>query len=205
MKTKKILMFLSVCINIMLICVLCINDFAKTNAEQHLQGYELEHYRLQNDIVYNQLFYGEWEIVDCILPTSGILPRKYSKFDENEGFVGWNLDYINSIIGERIIFTEDYSEYSGENHEYVYGPETYSHALFSDEQQIGWYSAKELGLKGDYYSTIYFLLPGNSEVAILENPVNEIMITDLYLLYLKNNNTIYASNGAVMYRLERIE
>ena len=205
MKIRKILVFLSVCMNVMLICVLSINDLAKSNTEQHLQGNELEHYRLQNDIEYNQLFYGKWEIVDSILPTSGILPRKYSKYDENEGFIGWNLDYINSIIGESIIFTADYSEFLGGKYEYVYGPETYSHALFSGEQQIGWYCAKELELTGNYYSTVYIVLTEKSEIAILENPVNEVSITDLYLLFLKDNEIIYASNGVVMYRLERVE
>ena len=193
---------MSVGVNIIFVCILLFNY--QSIAKQSLQNRVQMEYSLHNDITNKQLFYGKWRIVDSIIPSSGILPRSYSRFDENGGFVGWNTDYINSIIGEEIIFNEDYAEYAEEKHEYVYKPETYTHALLTDEQQIARYSVEELGLSSKYFSIVYFLLPDNCQVAGYENHVDKVTIADIYLLLLKDNETIYASNGVIMYQLERM-
>ena len=205
MKTKvikNILICLSVFTNVVLVCTLFL--ILSSNANGTTKQNEQMEYRLQNGIVYDQLFYGKWKITDCILPNSG-LPRSYYTYDENGALTGGNYEMINAIIGEEIVFDTNYAEYSGNKHKYVYGPETYTHALLSAEQKIGWYSASELDLTGNTYSYVYFLLPGHYQVIGFEKHVNEMRIDDLYLLVLKDNETIYASSGVVMYRLERVE
>jgi len=164
-----------------------------------------EEYPLRSTTAYLQLFFGKWEITNYLIPSSGQLPRSYSKFDENGSYAGWDLNRINRIIGEEIFFEEDYAEYLGTKHFYAYKPETFSRALLCDEQSIGWYTAKELGIEGNYYSVIYFLLPENCWITGFENIVREVRIDDLFLLYLKDNETIYASDGNIMYQLERVE
>ena len=199
---KNLLICLSVLINVVLVCTVLFSSSSKAN--QHSARKDQERYRLQNDIVYDQLFYGKWRITEYILPKAG-LPRSYSSFDKNGAFIGGNEEMINAIIGEEIIFETDCAEFSGIKHEYAYEPETYTHALLSDEQSIWRYSAKELELTGNTYSIVYFLLPGNYQVAGFENHTKVQRINDLYILVLKDNNTIYASNGAIMYLLERVE
>ena len=201
---KRILICASVSINILLASFWLFNNF-NANATRAALGQtcnDQEEYRLQNNIAYNQLFYGKWKITKNV-PSDIALPSSYTRLNENGKFVGPEL---TSIIGEEIVFEEEYVEFLGEKHEYSYGPETYSHALLSDNQEIGgYYYAKTLGFTGNYYSIVYFLLPGNYQVAGHEVLKNEIQINDLSFLYLKDDNTIYASNGVVMYRLERIK
>ena len=194
---------LSACINILFAFILVVSSPLYTKND--LQCNEQEKYSLQCGIENDQLFYGKWRITGSLIPISGILPRSYSKFDENGAFIGWDIDYINSIIGEEILFEKDYVFYSGKKHGYSHEPEIHTYALQSCEHQIGWYTAKELGLTGDCYSIVYFLLPGNLQVIGFENYKNVVMIDDLYLLYLKDKETMYASNGVIMYQLERVE
>jgi len=202
---KKPLKWLSLGLVVLLAFFLIFNnksiDTDAMWAESGLQPDEQKKYSLQNSIEYNQLFYGKWRL-SAYIPSDFSLPSSYTRLDENREIIGPNL---NSIIGKEIIFTEDYAEFSGAKHKYSYGPVTYTHALLSSEQELGYHYAKTLGLTGNYYSIIYFLLPGSYQVADFDNYVNEVRIDDLYLLYLKDINTMYASNGVVMYQLERVD
>lgn len=166
----------------------------KTNGEK------AEKYELKNAIKYNQIFYGKWEITDYVSADIP-LPSAYSGFDENGKFRGPD---VTSVIGKEIIFGENYAEYSGKKYQFVYGPETYTHALQSDEDQIGYNYARSLGITGNYYSIVYFLLPNNYQVAKNDNYESEMRIDDLCFLYIKDNKTIYASNGIITYMLKRL-
>ena len=181
------------------------NEQDVVTVEMDSQDQEEEEFPLLSTTSYYQLYYGKWVIVDFHIPNSGILPRSYNKYDENGSFIGWDIDRINGIIGEEIVFDEDYAEFSGERHYYVCKPVTFSRALLSDEEPIGRYTAGELGITGNYYSVVYFLLPGHYWIAGFENHVSEVRIDDLFQLFLKDNNTIYACEGSVMYRLERVD
>ena len=98
---KNIPICLSVFTNVVLVCTLVVVplSYAKRTSQQK----EQKDYRLQNDIEYNQLFYGRWIIKNCILPNSG-LPRSYSAFDENGALTGGNEEFMDAIIGEEIVF-----------------------------------------------------------------------------------------------------
>jgi len=202
---KNPLKWLPLGLVVLLACVLIFNNKSVYTdaivAESGLQPDEQKKYSLQNSIEYNQLFYGKWRL-SAYVPSDFSLPSSYTRLDETGEIIGPNL---NNIIGKEIIFTEDHAEFSGTKHKYSYGPVTYTHALLSGEQELGYHYAKTLGLTGNYYSIIFFLLPDNYQVAGFDNHVNEVRIDDLYLLYLKDINTMYASNGVVMYQLERID
>ncbi|MDW2798268.1 hypothetical protein RZO55_11860 [Clostridium boliviensis] len=162
---------------------------------------KIDAYELRNAISYNQLFYGKWKIVDYI-PADLSLPTTYSGFDEDGNFKGPD---VTNVIGEEITFEENYAEFSGNKHQFVYGPETYTHALQSDQEQIGYNYAKSLGIKGEYYSIVYFLLPDNYQVDQSTKYIHQIRIDDLCYLYIKDNETIYASNGIITYLLKRLD
>ncbi|WP_143320583.1 hypothetical protein [Clostridium sp. HBUAS56010] len=161
---------------------------------------KVDEYELGNTITYDQLFYGKWKIVDSV-PVDFSLPSSYSGFDEKGNLRGPD---ITSIIGEEIDFEVDYTEYNGNRYQYAYGPETYTHALQSEDEQIGYNYASSLGITGDYYSIVYFLLPNNYQVLREQEYIHKIRIDDLCFLYIKNNETIYASNGRITYLLKRL-
>ena len=161
----------------------------------------------------NQFFYGTWKVAELISPDFS-LPSSYSGLNKDSTSRGPEL---SSIIGMEITFSvsrisnsEDktkldinyYIEYSGEKHELVYGPKTYSYSLLSENDRIGYYEAKTLGIEGNYYSTVFFLLPDNWMLTG-ETRKKEMRINDLCYLYLRDNNTIYASDGSVFYLLKR--
>lgn len=160
-----------------------------------------EKYKLGNVIEYNQMFYGTWKIVECI-PADIPLPSSYYSIDEDGNFVG--MDYT-TIIGLEITFGEDFVKYSGEKYDLQYGSQTYTHALFSEMDIIGSNYAKSLDITGNYFSIVYFVLPDNYRVTgpVINRP-KEMRIGDLCFLYLKDNNTIYASDGNLTYLLERL-
>ena len=148
----------------------------------------------------DQLFFGKWEVAEWIPPET-LFPSSIYGLDGQGKRRGPD---IFNIIGREITFAEDYAEFAGEKHFYFHKPETYTYAVFSDEQHISLNYAKTLGITGNYYSIIYFLLPGNYLVAGYEEYVHEIRLDDLCTLYLKDNNTMFASNGRMLYRLERM-
>ena len=164
--------------------------------------------------VYHQFFYGTWKIVKTVAPDFS-LPNSYSGFNEDGTPRGPDT---STIIGMEItfsaIFQNDnqdenridynfYVEFSGEKYELVYGPRTYSYSLLSENDQIGFYEAKTLDITGNYYSRVFFLLPDNWRLTGGARE-KEMRINDLCYLYLKNNDTIYASDGTILYLLERI-
>ncbi|WP_143320595.1 hypothetical protein [Clostridium sp. HBUAS56010] len=165
------------------------------SVDENVGGYELG-----STITYNQLFIGKWKIVDSVSSDLS-LPSSYSGFDKEGNFRGPD---ITSIIGEEIIFDVDKVEFSGNKYQYAYGPETYTHALRSEEEQIGYNYAGSLGITGEYYSIIYFLLPNNYQVKRNQKYVRKLRIDDLCFLYIKDNETIYASDGTITYLLKRL-
>ena len=162
---------------------------------------KLDAYELKNAISYNQLFYGIWKIVDYI-PADLSLPSTYSGLDEAGNLKGPD---VTKIIGKELSFEEDYAEYQGNKYQFAYGPVTYTHALQSEQEQIGYNFAKSLGITGEYYSIVYFLLPDNYQVDQSAKYIHEIRIDDLCYLYIKDNETIYASNGIITYLLKRLD
>lgn len=162
---------------------------------------KLDAYELKNAISYNQLFYGKWKIVDYI-PADLSLPSTYSGLDEAGNLKGPD---VTKIIGKELSFEEDYAEYQGNKYQFAYGPVTYTHALQSEQEQIGYNFAKSLGITGEYYSIVYFLLPDNYQVDQSAKYIHEIRIDDLCYLYIKDNETIYASNGIITYLLKRLD
>lgn len=225
-KNIKIILIFSLFLNFLLLISFCYiflpikNDYpyliqqqkknvisAEDIEEKELKQYEYsddkgtEEYRLRNTIEYNQMFYGKWRIVDCI-SSDMPLPSSYYAIDEDGDFIG--MDYT-TILGVEITFGEKFVEYLGERHDLVYGPQTYTHALISETDILGQNYAKSLDITGNYYSIVYFVLPDNYRVTgpILDRP-KEMKVSDLCFLYLKDNNTIYASDGNLTYLLERI-
>lgn len=81
---------------------------------------------------------------------------------------------------------------------------TYTHELSSSEDIIGYNYAKIFGLDGKYYSVVYFLLLNNYQVVGWEDYIHEMRIEDLCYLYLKDGDTMYASNGVIVYQLDKI-
>lgn len=162
---------------------------------------KVDAYELKNAISYNQLFYGKWKIVDYI-PADLSLPSTYSGLDEAGDLKGPD---VTKIIGKEIFFEENYAEYQGNKYQFAYGPVTYTHALQSEQEQIGYNYAKSLGITGEYYSIVHFLLPDNYQVDQSAKYVHEIRIDDLCYLYIKDNETIYASNGLITYLLKKLD
>lgn len=209
---KNIILLVSIILNLLFFAVginSYINNRIATNNDDlsienlklsKLQNKMCNDYELKNAISYNQLFYGKWRIVDYV-PSDLSLPTSYSGFDEEGNFKGPD---VTNIIGEEITFEENYAEFSGNKYQFAYGPETYTHALQSEQDQIGYNYAKSLGITGNYYSIVYFLLPNNYQVSKNAEYVHEIRIDDLCFLYIKDNETIYASNGIITYLLKRI-
>lgn len=204
----SIILFISVILNLLyFLNIFYIDKDVSYNTDQKEELFEpimsgsekVDEYELKNDISYNQLFYGKWKIVDYVSADIP-LPSSYSGFDEKGEFRGPD---VTTIIGEEIIFGEDYAEYSGKKYQFVYGPETYTHALQSEEDLIGYNYARSLGITGNYYSIVYFLLPDNYQVARNKKYMHELRIDDLCFLFIKDNETIYASNGIITYLLKR--
>jgi hypothetical protein len=166
--------------------------------------------RVKNSISYNQLFYGTWKVIEPI-PADAPLPSRYSGFDSEGNFRG--PDYT-PILGKQITFGESYVnegendyyvEWDGQRQYLVYGFRTYTHPLFSEEDFIGYHYAKTLGVTGNYHSIVYFILPNNFIAKHYEpDRPNEIHVSDLCFLYLKDDNTIYASDGGLLFLLERV-
>ena len=143
------------------------------------------------------LFYGTWKIVEQV-PAELAQPSYISGFNEDGTFRGPNTSVI---LGEEITFALDYVECSGEKHEYVCRPRTYSQPL-SKNAEISYNYAKTLGIVGNYYSIVEFLLPGHNRV--VDEP-REVKISDIRELYLKDKDTIYANAyHGITYKLERI-
>ena len=152
-------------------------------------------YELHTSIDNYQLFYGTWKIIE-IIPCDFDMPSRYYRSGPN----------YESVLGVVITFKESYVEYEGEKYELVYGFRTYTHKLSSNEDKIGYNYAKTLGITGNYYSIVYFVLPDNQrETEDYERDyAATFCISDLCFLYLKDNNTIYATDGGLMLQLERI-
>jgi hypothetical protein len=147
------------------------------------------------------MYCGKWKIIDLIGPDFA-LPSSYSGFLEDGTFRG--KDHT-TILGTEITFTEDYAEYLGERHYFVYGPITYSHPLFSEDDHVGYYYAKTLGLNGDYYSVVHFALPDSYLAKRPDsNKLHQYYVEDFTYLYLKDNDTMYAADDALLFLLERI-
>ncbi len=174
------------------------NNYIGLNTAKNLK---VDAYELKNAISYNQLFYGKWKIVDY-MPADLSLPSTYSGLDEAGNLKGPD---VTKIIGKEISFEENYAEYQGNKYQFAYGPVTYTHALQSEQEQIGYNYAKSLGITGEYYSIVHFLLPDNYQVNQDEKYIHEIRMDDLCYLYIKDNETIYASNGIITYLLKRLD
>ncbi|MCL2147685.1 MAG: hypothetical protein FWH52_07750 [Synergistaceae bacterium] len=169
-----------------------IAEISRANVEDE---YELRHY---NSARGRPLFYGTWKIVD-IVPVDILPPSSVSGISEDGTLRG---PALSTIVGMEIMFALDYAEYSGEKVEYLCKPRTYTYPLFEDTR-LGWSYANTLGINGDYYSEVFFLLPGFGGVGMIDG--QEVMrICDITTLYLKDKDTIYAHTYAIDYKLERV-
>lgn len=156
----------------------------------------------ENRLKENQMFYGTWEIVDMVAPDAA-LPSRYSGFDKNGDFRG--PDY-EEFLGENITFQKDFLEYKNTKYEYAYKPVTYSYPLPDPDNKIGYYNVDTLGLKGNYYSTVYYFLPNNYKVnSNFQEPDNKLYISDFYTLYIKDKDTMYMSQGVLDFLLQRVK
>lgn len=211
LKIKRILIILSISLNICFIYLtyqkrILVDEYTSgENNKEILESVKLDKstfdsYQAGTNYTYYQLFHGKWKIEKQI-GSDLALPSRYSGFNDDGSFRGPDTE---KIIGKELIFSEDYVEYLGKKHSYAYGPFTYTHALFSENDEIGYNYAKTLGITGEYYSIVYFLLPNNYQVNSNQNHINELRIDDIRLLYLKDNDTIYASDGVITYLLKRL-
>jgi len=160
-----------------------------------LQEYEKYNYNVQH-----QLFFGTWKVVRLV-PADIALPSSYSRTDESGKL---RLDTM-SIIGQTIEFRQDHVRFSGESHPYVAGPTTYTLALSSGDDTIGHYYAKTLGFNEGCFSTVLYVIPENY-LATTPSPQPHpvVHVFDFNQLYLLDNTTIYASNGDLVYELQRV-
>ena len=201
----KIIAVISLVINVILMCCLIRPVFDNVQLDSDTSR-DIGSYRedkaedqMYTSKVNRPLFYGTWKIVELI-PAEIPQPSSVSGFNEEGEFRGPD---VKAILGEEITFALNYAEYEGENYEYVCRPRTYSHPL-SEDTQIAYNYAKKLGITGNYYSEVYFLLPGYDKVRVLNEP-KVIKISDLRELYLKDEDTMYAhAYGGILYKLERV-
>ncbi|MCL2638148.1 MAG: DUF5991 domain-containing protein [Oscillospiraceae bacterium] len=158
-------------------------------------------YFKKSNITYNQLFYGTWRIAELIPPDLSV-PSGRTVLN-SDGELYWDF---TSILNIEVTFKDNYIKYEGEKHELMHEFETYSLPLFLENDTVnGYYYASSLGISGNYFSVVYFLHPYYQKTENLdENKLNQIYISDLCYLYLKDYNTIYASDSVLIYRLERI-
>lgn len=152
--------------------------------------------------IYNNnkpLFYGKWKIVEQV-SAEFAQPSYISGFYEDGTFRGPDT---STILGMEITFALDCVEYSGKKFEYACKPRTYSHSL-SEDTEINFNYAKTLGITGNYYSVVEFLLPGHDRISGEDEP-KKVKISDIRNLYLKDKDTIYANAYyGITYKLERI-
>jgi len=200
MNLKRIVFILSLVLNLILtyFFLLYINERKndESNTNHFFNVYLDEKGELQKSIVYDQLFYGTWKIV-AIVPPEEALPSRYGPV---------RMPDANTIIGTELTFNGNYIEHDGEKHELVYGYRTYSNPLNSESDRIFYNRSDTLGITGNYYSIVFFVHPNSDmtkEFFDRDRP-NQIFIDDLRYLLLKDNNTIYASNSVLTYRLERV-
>ena len=205
----KIVAGISIITNIILLCFLI--QISSERIEQNDNISQIKNIDLSMEDYYEQqiyfanetLFYGKWKIVEYVwaeLPQ----PSYISGFYQNEdGSITFRGPDTSTIIGMEITFDLDYVECSGEKYEYVCRPRTYSYPL-SEDTTIHFNYAKTLGITGNYYSVVKFLLPGHDK----PNEVGrsyKLGIGDIREVYLKDNNTMYADvYYGMTYRLERV-
>jgi len=215
MNIKNIILISSIIINLVLISFLIVSIKNQEADLNHVllpdENIELtfhccaditieEKHGIQNDIVYNQMFYGTWKIVNLVPPDFSI-PSSYTALNSE----GELIRDVNSVIGIEFTFNNNFIEHEGEKYELLYGFETYSHALHSDNDRIFYNKADTLNITGEYYSYVYFIHPNNTrnEEFVDHDRLNQILAEDLMFLILKDNNTIYISNGVLIYRMVR--
>ena len=149
------------------------------------------------------ILYGKWKIAELIWPELE-QPLFISGFRQNkDGSITLRGPDTSSILGMEITFAFDTVEYSGSVHEYISRPRTYSYPLTEDTVINSNYS-KTLGITGNYYSVVGFLLPGHDKPRVANEP-NEVRISDIRELYIKDKDTMYAdAYYGITYKLERI-
>ena len=167
----------------------------------HLSIDDLREFQIYN--LNKPIFYGKWKIAELIWPELA-QPSYLSGFRRNkDGSTTFRGPDTSSILGEEITFALDTVEYSGSVHEYISRPRTYSYPL-TENTVINYNYSKTLGITGNYYSVVKFLLPEHDKQRVANEP-NEVRISDIRELYIKDKDTMYAdAYFGITYRLERI-
>jgi len=209
---------ISMVINIVLACLLAqtlivdnsvdnivqsAKDIAQSTEDERISQLSLEDYYEQQTYTREApLFYGTWRIVE-VIPTEFAQPSFISGFYQNEeGEIIFRGPDTSTVIGMEITFALDYAEYAGEKHEYMSRPRTNSYPLLEDTRIISNY-AKILGITGDHYSVVHFLLPSHDRRG--GAGPREVKMSDMREVYLKDRDTMYADfYDGINYRLERV-
>ncbi len=152
-----------------------------------------------------QLFYGYWKIEEAIAPNYA-LPSRYSRFDDNGNYIG--LEYYK-LIGKYLTIEKDYIQCDGKKYYYAYKPNIVVYPLDTVNEQgnspFHLYNYKSLGLTGDTYPIVYFMLIDNFDIQKNKNfHGRDILVSDFEKIFIKDKNTMYISNGDLMFLMRRM-
>lgn len=151
-----------------------------------------------------QMFYGSWKIEDLVAPDYA-LPSRYSRFDDNGNYIG--LEYYK-LIGKYLTIEKDYIQCDEKKYYYAYKPNIVVYPLDTIQEQgnspFYLYNYKSLGLNSDTYSIVYFMLLDNLDIHYEFPTGRDILVSDLEEICIKDKDTMYISNGDLMFLMKRV-
>ena len=141
-----------------------------------------------------QTFYGGWKIIEMVPPTEDIFPSSYVKINYDGTVTEKNYD---RILNKLITITSAGIEYDGKLHPYSMSPKVY--VCENEKWFSNCYSPESLGLGDEYFTFVEFYLPDEIREDEYENA---LYLSDCWLLFIKDEHTMYLSDGVVFFLLE---
>lgn len=169
--------------------------FENLRSEHHLQQEE-EKAEISHFANMWQVFYGDWKITELISPTEDIFPSSYIKINKDDTLTEKNYD---RLLNKIITITSTGIKYDGKFHPYLQSPKVY--VCENNKWFSKYYSPENLGLDDEYFSFVEFTLLDEMRGDEYENA---LYISDCCLLFIKNNRTMYLSDGVVFFLLEYV-